>query len=67
MAGKDGLEAEIDVLRGQHKEIEDLFIRLNLTEELDRDADEYEHLINTCLESLADLKMRIKDQEMERM
>ena len=67
MAGKDGLESEIDALRSQHKEIEDKFIRLNLTEELQSDADEYERLINTCLESLADLKMRIKDQEMERM
>ena len=63
---KDGLEAELNNCKTVHESVTDLLIRLELTEREQRVHSEYVDLNNTALECMADVKVRIKDQEIER-
>ena len=66
-ACKDGLEAELNNFKSVHENVTDLFIGLGLNEREQKEHDEYVVLNNAALESLADVKVRIKDQEIERV
>ena len=65
-ACKDGLEAELNDCKTVHESVTDLLIRLKLAEREQRVHSEYVDLNNAALECLADVKVRIKDQEIER-
>ena len=65
-ACKDGLEAELNDCKTVHESVTDLLIRLELAEREQRVHSEYVDLNNAALECLADVKVRIKDQEIER-
>ena len=66
-ACKDGLEAELNNFKSEHENVTDLLIRLDLNEREQKEHDEYVVLNNAALECLADVKVRIKDQEIERV
>ena len=66
-ACKDSLQAELDNLKTVHENLIDLLIRLELNEREQREHDRYVALNNAALECLADIKIRIKDQEIERV
>ena len=66
-ACKDGLQAELDNLKTVHENLIDLLIRLELNEREQREHDRYVALNDAALECLADIKIRIKDQEIERV
>jgi len=66
-ACKDGLEAELNNFKSVHENVTDLLIRLGLNEREQKEHDEYVVLNNAALECLADVKVRIKDQEIERV
>ena len=66
-ACKDSLQAELDNLKTVHENLIDLLIRLELNEREQREHDRYVALNDAALECLADIKIRIKDQEIERV
>lgn len=66
MAGKDGLEADINSFKSLHEDVIDLLIKLDLDENQEKETADYTALFNACLECLADVRTRIKDQELER-
>ena len=66
-ACKDGLEAELNTFKAVHENVTDLLIRLELAEKEKEIHDEFFDVNNAALECLADIKVRIKDQEIERV
>ena len=64
-AGQDGLEAEMKTFKTLHENVIDLLIKLDLKESQQTEIEDYTSLYDAYLECLADVKMRIKDQEME--
>ena len=66
-ACKDGLEAELNNFNSIHENVTDLLIRLGLNEREQKEHDEYVVSNNAALECLADVKVRIKDREIERV
>lgn len=66
-ACKDGLEAELNNCKAVHENVTDLLIRLKLAEREQKIHDEYVDLNTAALECLADVKVKIKDQEIERV
>ena len=66
-ACKDGLQAALDKFKTAHENLIDLLIRLGLNEREQREHDQYVGLNDAALECLADIKVRIKDQEIERV
>ena len=66
-ACKDGLEADLKTFQAAHENVTDLLIRLELPETEQEIHDEFLDVNNAALECLADIKVRIKDQEIERV
>lgn len=66
-ACKDGLQAALDKFKTVHENSIDLLIRLGLNEREQMEHDQYVGLNDAALECLADIKVRIKDQEIERV
>ena len=65
-ACKDGLEAELNNFKSVHESVTDRLIRLGLNDREQQEHDEHVVFNNAVLECLADVKVRIKDQEIER-
>lgn len=66
-ACKDGLEADANTFQAAHENVTDLLIRLELPEREQEAHDEFLDVNNAALECLADIRVRIRDQEMERV
>ena len=66
-ACKDGLEADLKTFQAAHENVTDLLIRLELPETEQEIHDEFLDVNDAALECLADIKVRIKDQEIERV
>lgn len=66
-ACKDGLEADVNTFQAAHENVTDLLIRLELPEREQEAHDEFLDVNNAALECLADIRVRIRDQEMERV
>lgn len=64
---KDGLEADLNTFQATQENVTDLLIRLELPDREQLIHDEFLGVNNAALECLADIKVRIKDQEMERV
>ena len=66
-ACKDGLEVDLKTFQAAHENVTNLLIRLELPETEQEIHDEFLDVNNAALECLADIKVRIKDQEIERV
>lgn len=66
-ACKDALEDELNNFKAVHENVTDLLVRLEYSDREQRRHDEYRSLNQAALECLADLKVRIKDQEIQRV
>ena len=63
---KDGLEADLNTFQAAHENVTDLLIRLELPEEEQEMHYEFHDAKNAALECLAEIKVKIKDQEIDR-
>ena len=66
-AYKDGLEVDLNTLQAVHENVTDLLMRLGLPGREQEKHDEFLDVKNAALECLAQIKVNIKDQEMERV
>lgn len=66
-ACKNSLEANLRTFQAAHENVTDLLIRLELPDREQETHDDFLIVNNAALECLADIKVRIKDQEMERV
>ena len=66
-AYKDGLEVDLNTFQAAHKNVTDLLMRLRLPGREQEKHDEFLEVKNAALECLAEIKVKIKDQEMERV
>ena len=66
-ACKDSLEADLKTFQAAHENVTDLLIRLEPPETEQEIHDEFLDVNNAALECLADIKVRIEDQEIERV
>lgn len=63
---KDSLETDLNAFQAAQENVTDLLIRLELPHREQLIHDEFLGVNNAALECLADIKVRIQDQEMER-
>ena len=66
-AYKDGLEVALNTFQTAHENVTDLLMRLELPGREQEEHDEFLEVNNAALECLAEVKVKIKDQEMERV
>ena len=66
-AYKDGLEAALNTFQTAHEKVTDLLMRLELPRREQEKQHEFLEVNNAALECLAEVKVKIKDQEMERV
>jgi len=66
-AYKDGLEAALNTFQTAHENVTDLLMRLELPGREQEKHDEFLEVNNAALECLAEVRVKIKDQEMERV
>ena len=64
---KDGLEAALNTFQTAHENVTDLLMRLELPGREQEKHDEFLEENNAALICLAEVKVKIKDQEMERV
>ena len=63
---KDGLEADLKTFPAAHENVTYLLIRLELPEREQEIHYEFHDVKNAALECLAEIKVKIKDQEIDR-
>lgn len=63
---KDGLEADLNTFQAAHENMTDLLIRLELPEREQEIHYKFQDVKNAALECLADIKVKMKDQEIDR-
>ena len=66
-ACKDGLEAALNTYKAAHENVTGLLTRLECAEMEQQINDEFLKVNDAALECLADIKVRIKDQELEKV
>ena len=66
-ACKDVLELHLNTFQAAHENLTDLLMRLEPPEKEQEKHDEFLDVNNAVLECLAEIQVRIKDQEMKRV